>query len=355
MKHLFLPVLLLAAGVVNAQLLTEDFESYAVGDYIAVSGQPAGIWSTWTSGAEGTVEDAQVSNEVAQSGTQSLKLFGGLAGGPMDILLIAGLEGSYDVTFSMFVPEGNSGYYNVQESTVPATAWAFECYLNGNGTVNYNIDGGAFVLDATYATNEWLTITHHIDTDNDLMNIYFNGEYQGQLPFDGAEIGAINFFAAGDGITTPTYYIDDLLVDVTDEVLAAGCTDDSACNFDAAAGFDDGSCEFPGDACDDGDASTTNDVYNDLCECAGEVSNVEEAGLNFSFGPNPAQQGIFLQAGVPQAKVRILSLDGKVVSETMHTNLQAGTFLSFNLNNGLYFVELFDGANRTTQRLVVQK
>ena len=234
MKHLFLPVLLLAAGVVNAQLLTEDFESYAVGDYIAVSGQPAGVWSTWTSGAEGTAEDAQVSNEVAQSGTQSLKLFGGLAGGPMDILLIAGLEGSYDVTFSMFVPEGNSGYYNVQESTVPATAWAFECYLNGNGTVNYNIDGGAFVLDATYATNEWLTITHHIDTDNDLMNIYFNGEYQGQLPFDGAEIGGVNFFAAGDGITTPTYYIDDLLVDVTDEVLAAGCTDDSACNFDAA-------------------------------------------------------------------------------------------------------------------------
>ena len=162
----------------------------------------------------------------------------------MDILLIAGLEGSYDVTFSMFVPEGNSGYYNVQESTVPATAWAFECYLNGNGTVNYNIDGGAFVLDATYATNEWLTITHHIDTDNDLMNIYFNGEYQGQLPSTGLRLGASTSLQLGDGITTPTYYIDDLLVDVTDEVLAQDARTTRPAT-DAAAGFDDGSCEFP--------------------------------------------------------------------------------------------------------------
>ena len=37
----------------------------------------------------------------------------------MDILLLAGLEGAFEVTFSIFVPEGNSGYYNVQESIVP--------------------------------------------------------------------------------------------------------------------------------------------------------------------------------------------------------------------------------------------
>ena len=54
-------------------------------------------------------------NDSALSGSQSLKLFGGLAGGPMDILLLAGLEGAYEVTFNIFVPEGNSRYYNVQE------------------------------------------------------------------------------------------------------------------------------------------------------------------------------------------------------------------------------------------------
>jgi len=48
-----------------------------------------------------------------------------------------------------------------------------------------------------------------------------------------------------------------------------GCTDGSACNFDAAATVDNGSCTFPGDACDDGDAATINDELDASCGCAG--------------------------------------------------------------------------------------
>lgn len=355
MKHLVLPVLLATVGVVNAQLLSEDFEGYAVGDYISLVGEPAGAWNTWTDGNAGTTMDSQISNEAALSGSNSLKLFGGVAGGPMDIMLLAGITGAYDITFNILVPSGNSGYYNVQENIIPGTSWAFECNLNGNGSVNYNIDGGAYTLDASYTAGEWLKITHHIDTDNDLMNVYFNDEYVGQLPFDGVEIGGVNFYAAGDGLTTPTYYIDDVFVDATDEVLLAGCTDATACNYNADAGFEDGSCAFPGDSCDDGDDATINDVYADDCSCAGEVDGIEEQALALSFGPNPAQNGIFLQANVAQATVRILSLDGKVVSEKLYTNLQAGTHIQLDLNNGLYFVELSDGNIRNTQRLVIQK
>ena len=303
MKHLVLPVLLLTVGAVNAQLLSEDFEGYAVGDYISVVGEPAGAWNTWIDGNAGTTMDAQISDEAALSGANSLKLFGGVAGGPMDIMLLAGITGAYEVTFNILIPEGNSDYYNVQENIIPGTSWAFECNLNGNGSVNYNIDGGAYTLDASYTQGEWLKIAHLIDTDSDLMHVYFNDEYVGQLPFDGVEIGGVNFYAAGDGLTTPTYYIDDVFVDVTDEV----------------------------------------------------VDGVEEQDLALSFGPNPAQNGIFLQANVAQATVRILSLDGKVVSETLYTNLQAGTHIPLDLNNGLYFVELSNGNIRNTQRLVVQK
>ena len=127
MKHILLPALLLTAGALNAQLYTENFDSYAVGDYIAVEGGPA--WITWTAGTEGTDIDAQVTDEAALSGAQSLKIFGNVAGGPMDVVLVAGLEGAYEVTFNMLIPEGNSGYYNVQENQVPGTAWAFECVL----------------------------------------------------------------------------------------------------------------------------------------------------------------------------------------------------------------------------------
>ncbi|MGB2469858.1 MAG: hypothetical protein ACPIA5_03315, partial [Flavobacteriales bacterium] len=70
MKHILLSALLISAGVAHGQLFTDDFESYAVGDGIsAVAGAP---WALWTAGA--TDQEAFISNDVAQSGTNSLKL-----------------------------------------------------------------------------------------------------------------------------------------------------------------------------------------------------------------------------------------------------------------------------------------
>jgi len=50
---------------------------------------------------------------------------------------------------------------------------------------------------------------------------------------------------------------------------ALGCTDMSACNYDMNAAIDNGTCQFPGDACDDGNAGTADDVYGADCVCAG--------------------------------------------------------------------------------------
>jgi hypothetical protein len=52
-----------------------------------------------------------------------------------------------------------------------------------------------------------------------------------------------------------------------------GCTAPEACNFNALATTDDGSCTFAGDACDDGNAATTNDLLNADCSCTGTVVN----------------------------------------------------------------------------------
>ncbi len=52
-------------------------------------------------------------------------------------------------------------------------------------------------------------------------------------------------------------------------VQVPGCTALSACNYDSAATVDNGSCIFPGDACDDGDATTVGDVVLGDCSCAG--------------------------------------------------------------------------------------
>ncbi len=50
-----------------------------------------------------------------------------------------------------------------------------------------------------------------------------------------------------------------------------GCTDNAACNYNSAATQDDGSCLYQNATCDDGNASTTNDVVNGNCQCAGEA------------------------------------------------------------------------------------
>ena len=56
---------------------------------------------------------------------------------------------------------------------------------------------------------------------------------------------------------------------VCDELEISGCTNAIACNYDDSATDDDGSCAFPGDACDDGDDTTINDVYDTNCDCVG--------------------------------------------------------------------------------------
>jgi hypothetical protein len=301
MKQFLLPALLVTASALQAQLYTENFDGYAVGDYIAVEGAPA--WAVWTTGNEGGAMDSQVSDEAALSGTQSLKIYGVNAGGPMDVVLVAGLNGAYEVTFNMLVPEGNSGYYNVQESQTPGVAWAFDCFLNGDGSMVYNMDG-AVVATASYTPGSWLKLTHLIDTDSDLMHLYLDDVYVAQIAYDGAQIGGVNFYAYGDGTNLPTYYVDDVLVDVTDPV----------------------------------------------------VDNVQAvAPLECVFGPNPAQDFVRVQANLDNATVRVLGLDGKVVLEQRRNDLVSGAQLNLDLNNGIYLLELTNGAKRVTQRLVVQK
>ncbi|MFM9004388.1 MAG: T9SS type A sorting domain-containing protein, partial [Flavobacteriales bacterium] len=52
--------------------------------------------------------------------------------------------------------------------------------------------------------------------------------------------------------------------------MSYGCTEPDACNFDPMALLEDGSCILIGDACDDNDFSTDNDMVGADCVCAGD-------------------------------------------------------------------------------------
>ncbi len=87
--------------------------------------------------------------------------------------------------------------------------------------------------------------------------------------------------------------------DCTPVEVVEGCTDSEACNYNPEANADDGSClaldcegncggdATPGTACDDGDASTENDQYNDDCECAGVTIVIEGCTDSEACNYNP--------------------------------------------------------------------
>lgn len=54
--------------------------------------------------------------------------------------------------------------------------------------------------------------------------------------------------------------------------VVAGCTDNNACNYNATANQDDGSCLIIGNACNDNDVQTTNDLVDANCNCVGTAA-----------------------------------------------------------------------------------
>ena len=145
---------------------------------------------------------------------------------------------------------------------------------------------------------------------------------------------------------------------VCDELEVAGCTNAIACNYDELATDDDGSCAFPGDACDDGDDTTINDVYDDGCDCAGEVDGVAENAIAFGMFPNPSNGEVTLNISGAHAGVlmQVLDASGRVVWFEENMVLQGNVMVDLSaLSSGTYNVMLSDDRGVSVQRLSIQR
>lgn len=107
----------------------------------------------------------------------------------------------------------------------------------------------------------------------------------------------------GDPNTTGEIYDADCVCSAT---AVAGCMDATACNYNSAATVEDGSCYSVGDSCDDGDPNTVNDVYNAACICEGVVS-VYEVETTFVVYPNPSE-GLFTITNAQGAAVNLIEV-----------------------------------------------
>src|SRR5690606_3120227 len=114
--------------------LTDDFESYNLGD---VSPQ-ATHWRTW-SGTDGGAADADVVDDEANSGLQSLHISNNNITDMILLVPDAPTSGVYSVQWSAFIPGGSSGYFNMQAALSPEGAAWTQALMGGN--VYFNCDG----------------------------------------------------------------------------------------------------------------------------------------------------------------------------------------------------------------------
>lgn len=215
MKKLVLPVALFATTTLFAQF-EEGFESYAVGDYICVQSD---VFDTWTAGQEGTNQDAQITDEYASEGVNSLKIEAqAIAGGPMDVVMnVDKTDGNWSLDWDMYIPDGNSAYFNVQGTDVPGAgtnSWQCNFFAATDGSAL--ADGPWGMSDGTTVPlSAWFNVRLVVDLDQGLFKMWIDGEELFQAAYDG-DFSSINFYALGDGTTIGLYYVDNVTLAESD-------------------------------------------------------------------------------------------------------------------------------------------
>ncbi len=206
------PLLLVVGTLVStfsfSQIFSDDFESYAPGSYV---GPQSTSWTTW-SGTEGGAEDAQVTNNQASSGSNSIYLSSTSAnGGPQDVVLDFGpLYNSGVFTFqsNFYVNSGKTGYFNFQASQTIGQTWA----------LNVNFDAGDMYIDdgvtsnlvvSTYPQAAWFTLKIEANLTLKVWKAYIDGNLIGTW------INGVNSLTSLDlfPVQNSQFYVDDVSFD----------------------------------------------------------------------------------------------------------------------------------------------
>ncbi|PKP20422.1 MAG: hypothetical protein CVU06_10615, partial [Bacteroidetes bacterium HGW-Bacteroidetes-22] len=188
----------------------DNFSSYTTGMYLA---QQNGTWWTTWSNMPGGTEDGKITQTYANSPVKAV-----LIEGANDQILKLGnkISGNYDLKWWMYVETGKCGYFNIQHNESPGVEWAYEVYLNADGTGKLMAGGNDYYFN--YPKNTWFEVNNNIDLDNDWIQLSINNVLVNAWPFSYRasdisgvkQLGSLNFFAGGEAGETPKYYFDDV-------------------------------------------------------------------------------------------------------------------------------------------------
>lgn len=216
MKKIYLLFAGFAAFNLNAQLFTDNFDAYSVGQYL---GPQSLTWSTW-SGTEGGAEDVQITNNNASSLPNSIYLSSTAAnGGPQDVVLKFGQlynSGVFTLQNKFYINTGKSGYYNIQGALTIGNLWA----------LNVNMDAGQLIIDdgitpnllvTSYPEATWFELKIEANLTLHVWKAYINGALAGTW------VNGVNTVASADffPVQNTQMYIDDVMFDHAAFVLPA--------------------------------------------------------------------------------------------------------------------------------------
>lgn len=233
-------------------LYEDDFEAYNAGEFVA---EEIPEWFTTWSNLPGSAEDAPFTTDQAFSGTNSFEV-----AGTTDLILKLGdkTAGFYEVTWMMYVPSGNVGYYNFQHFETPGTEWAVDVFFYPDGSAG--IQTNNIETPFSFPQDTWFEVQHMIDLDSDFAELYLDGNlihsWVWSIQSNGNpganQLGGVDFYALTDP-GTPLYYVDDVFFtqtggatdpaltldpDMFDDEIAQGTTMDTDLSVSNTGGAD---------------------------------------------------------------------------------------------------------------------
>jgi hypothetical protein len=214
------------SSVANAQLFTDDFESYNTG----ALGPQSTSWTTW-SGTEGGAEDGIVSTAQASSGTKSIYFNSTAAGGgPQDCVLDFGPvynSGVFTYQSDFFVNATKSAYFNFQASQTIGQTWALNVNMSGN---SISIDDGITpdLAIGSYTSGTWFTLKIEANLTLGLWKAYVDGTLIGVWENGINSLASIDLFP----LQGSQFYVDDVSFDQTPYTISATNAAISGLNMD---------------------------------------------------------------------------------------------------------------------------
>ena len=298
----------------QTSILSDNFDTYTGGGTVAA--QSAGLWETWSATLP---EDAFVSDSVSASGANSMNVYQtGEDAFLHDMVLpfpAVYTTGQYELTMNYFVPVNRGAYFNLGSVWTSGGAgyqYGVDVFFNADGT-GYVSTSGTGVFQ--YGQDEWTAISVMVDLDAGTYELSLNGESIYSGPW-GAALGL--------GVL---------------DVFGLGYTDGSGADVNGPGFF----------------------YVDDVELLDWSTSGIDENTLNpiFSVVPNPSNGNFtvnYEELDMASAEIQVVDVLGSVVYSSNAQLVGNGSIdFDLNLNTGVYFVRINDGATVLTERVIVKK